>query len=102
MTTLKEVSTTIKVGALILGLLVPGVTLYHVNASNDKINRIASASIREDESIREDLKELRQISIDNAKQIAAQDAAYESDSKWIVSSLTRIEGNIKELKDRRP
>jgi len=98
MTTLKELSMGIKVTVFFVGFFVPGVTLYCVDANNEKVNKIASASIREDGELKKEIREVRTLAIENSKCIAAQKAHQE----WTKDTLKEIRDDIKSIKHRKP
>lgn len=111
MPTLKELSSNLKTAVIVLMFLIPIICGLYVRASDDKINRIDKASIMRDkdakeasvrraEKIQKDIEEVRRLTIENSQKIAAQNAEYKADSKWIVCALLNIQQDLKELRKK--
>ncbi len=85
---------TIIAGVCLLNAISAPIVGYVVSQSNDKINRIAVASIKNDERLERDIKELRKHTSDNRQRIAKLEASYQADMKWIIKALGNIENHL--------
>ena len=67
-------------------------------AQQEKINRIAVASIQSDERIKEDVKEVAALARQNSVDIASQNSKYNTHIIHLLSRLDSISQDVKEIK----